>query len=245
MNIFGNVKLFAIIGVGVAIILVATALLTTQMSDPETADPDDFPTATPTATVDPSASPTEGASASPTTEAKQWSAPEDVTDPEQFTYSAIVETSKGDFTIELDADTAPNTVNSFVFLAQNDYFDGIAFHRIVSNFVIQGGDPTGTGTGGPGYTVQDEPNELSNVKYTLSMAKSRGATSFGSQFFINLKDNTTLDHDNGADEFFPFGKVTEGTDVVDAIGAAGTAGGAPTEQITINDVRIVESPKGQ
>lgn len=243
MNLLTNIRLFAVIGVFVAVILVVTALLTVNQPGAETAD--DVPTPTPSPTVDPSATPTATVDPSATpTETLQWSEPEQVIDAEQFRYSAVIVTNKGEFTIELDADVAPNTVNSFVFLAQNDYFDGVAFHRIVSNFVIQGGDPTGTGTGGPGYTVQEEPNEVSNTKYTVAMAKSRGATSFGSQFFINLKDNTTLDYTNPGDKFYPFGRVTEGTDVVDLIGQAGSVSGEPTERIVIEDVRIVETPKG-
>jgi cyclophilin family peptidyl-prolyl cis-trans isomerase len=245
MNILGNVKLFAIVGVVAAAAMVAAALLTTQDSDPEQADP--LPSATPTATIDPSATPTAtidpSATPSPTEEVLQWAEPDQVIDAAAFTYSAVVETSKGEFTIELDAENAPNTVNSFVFLAENDYFDGIAFHRIVENFVVQGGDPTGTGSGGPGYTVQDEPNEISNTKYTVSMAKSRGASSFGSQFFINLKDNTGLDYTSTADKFYPFGKVVDGMDVVDEIGLAGSPDGTPKEEITIVDVRIEQETK--
>jgi cyclophilin family peptidyl-prolyl cis-trans isomerase len=241
MNIFGNVKLFAIVGIVAATVLVAAAFLTTRGNNSPAAEP--FPSPSPTATPDPNATPTP--TPAPTQEAKQWTAPEQVIDAEAFDYAAEVETTKGTFTIALDAATAPNTVNSFVFLAQNDFFDGVAFHRIVSNFVIQGGDPTGTGRGGPGYLVQDEPNQVSNTRYTIAMAKSAGAGGFGSQFFINLKDNVTLDYTNPGDKFYPFGRVVEGQDVVDAIGAVGTPSGQPTEQVVILDVRIVQTPKAR
>jgi cyclophilin family peptidyl-prolyl cis-trans isomerase len=241
MNIFGNVKLFAIVGIVAAAVLVAAAFLTTTGDTSPKADP--IPSPSPTATPDPNATPTP--TPVPPQEAKQWAAPEQVIDADAFEYSAEIETSKGTFTVALDAANAPNTVNSFVFLAQNDYFDGIVFHRIVSNFVIQGGDPTGTGTGGPGYLVQEEPNQISNTRYTLAMAKTAGASSFGSQFFINLKDNTTLDYNNPGDKFYPFGRVVQGQDVVDAIGALGTPSGQPLEQVVILDVRIIETPKAQ
>ena len=110
---------------------------------------------------------------------------------------------------------APNTVNSFVFLAENRFFDGIVFHRVVDNFVVQGGDPTGTGTGGPGYITGDEPNEVRNETGTIAMAKGGGQPYFGSQFFINLKDNPALDFDTrSGDRFYPFGRVIEGMDIV-------------------------------
>jgi peptidyl-prolyl cis-trans isomerase B (cyclophilin B) len=130
-------------------------------------------------------------------------------------YTATITTAKGDIVIELFADIAPNTVNSFVFLAENQYFDGITFHRVEPNFVVQGGDPTGTGFGGPGYQTADEPNEILNETGTIAMAKGSGQPYFGSQFFINLKHNPGLDFDNTrGDRFYPFGRVIEGMDVV-------------------------------
>jgi len=236
MNILGNVKAFAVVGVGIAIIMVFTALLTGRT---DTGDPSTLPTATPTSesTVDPSASPT------PTV--LQFSAAEEVIDAENNTYTATIETSLGSFTIDLFAEDSPNTVNSFVFLAQEGYFDNTPIHRVVANFVVQGGDPTGTGTGGPGYATNDEPNEKRNLRGTLAMAKASGAGSFGSQFFVNLKDNPGLDFDTtGGDKFYPWAEVTEGMDVVDAIGAVAvdTTGG-PLEPVTIVSVTIEETPK--
>lgn len=157
-------------------------------------------------------------------------------------YSVTMKTSKGDIVVELFADKAPQTVNSFVFLAKKGFFDGLTFHRVVKGFVIQTGDPTGSGSGGPGYSTKDEPNQLSNERGTLAMAKVSGATEFGSQFFINLTNNTALDYNNPTpNKFYPFGKVTSGMDVVDAIANVPVdAGGKPTTPVTITSVTITE-----
>ncbi|MCC7362853.1 MAG: peptidylprolyl isomerase [Dehalococcoidia bacterium] len=152
----------------------------------------------------------------------------------------------GDFTIALNAAVAPNTVNNFVFLAQKDYFDGITFHRVVDNYIVQAGDPAGTGASTyPGYTTADEPNEVRNTRGTISMAKRSGASNFGSQFFINLKDNTSLDFDNPtSDQFFPFGTVTSGMEVLDAIAKVPVdANRKPTTPVTITDIVIEFSDK--
>jgi cyclophilin family peptidyl-prolyl cis-trans isomerase len=239
MNLLGNVKFFAIVGVVVAVLMVGGALLTT--SNLNQGDPDSLPTNTPTA----SATADGSATASPTATTKTFSKAETVIDATTKKYSATVKTNKGDFVIQLDADKAPNTVNSFVFLARQDYFDGVTFHRVIDNFVIQGGDPTGTGGGGPGYTTADEPNEERNLKYTVSMAKVGGQSVFGSQFFINLKDNPSLDFDNPTvNKYYPFGKVVSGQQVVDAIGKVPTgAGDKPIEPVVITDIEIKEEPK--
>lgn len=157
-------------------------------------------------------------------------------------YSATIKTSKGDIVVDLFADKAPQTVNSFVFLAKKGFFDGITFHRVVKGFVIQAGDPTGSGNGGPGYSTKDEPNQLSNERATLAMAKVSGASEFGSQFFINLSNNTDLDYNNPTpNKFYPFGKVTSGMDVVDAIASVPVSGsGKPTTPVTILSVVITE-----
>lgn len=235
MNILGNVKLFAIIGVVAGVLMVGTALFTNRTTQ-NANQAADLPTATPTSsvTVDPNATP----SASSTATNKQFTAAEQVVDPAKQ-YTATIKTSKGDIVIKLFADKAPATVNSFVFLAQKGYFDNIQFHRVVKNFVIQAGDPTGTGTGGPGYTTKDEPNEIANKRGTLSMAKVSGAAEFGSQFFINLKDNPSLDYNNpSANKFYPFAEVTSGMDVVDAIANAPTQSDKPNPPITISTITI-------
>ena len=234
MNILGNVKAFAVVGVGIALIMVFTALLT-QRTD--TGNPDALPTSTPTseATTDPNATPTPAV--------LQFSEAEDVIDPENNTYTATIETTLGSFTIELFADDSPDTVNSFVFLAQEGYFNNTPIHRVVANFVVQMGDPTGTG--GPGYSTVEEPNEKRNTRGTLAMAKAGGQTSFGSQFFVNLKDNPGLDFDTSAgDKFYPWGQVIDGMDVVDAMAAVQVGpGDRPVQPLNIISVTVTETPK--
>ena len=130
------------------------------------------------------------------------------------TYTATISTDKGDIVIDLDAKNAPQTVNNFVALARDGYYDGLTFHRVISNFMIQGGDPSGNGTGGPGYKFADEPSALRNRHDragTLSMANA-GPNTNGSQFFITHGPTPHLDGKHAV-----FGYVREGQDVVDAI----------------------------
>ena len=242
MNLLQNVKIFYVIGAAVMIgSVIAAAVLTTGTNS--SANPDiDPPTATPT--LDPNATP----SPTPAPDPKQFAAAEDVVDEANKEYRAIVKTSAGDFEIELFADRAPNTVNNFVFLAQKDFYDGIVIHRVRENFVVQAGDPKGDGSGGavyPGYQTQEEPNEISNTRGTVSMAKVAGATTFGSQFFVNVKDNTALDYNNTAgDKFYPFGEVVRGMDVLDEISRVETdARDKPVQDIVIEDVEIVETDR--
>jgi cyclophilin family peptidyl-prolyl cis-trans isomerase len=243
MNLMQNQKLFFIIGAIVMIGGVVIAGLAGNCNPSrDTAAGTPVATVTPTATPDGSQTP--DASATPNT--KKFNAADQVVDAATKKYTATIKTDKGDIVVELFADKAPNTVNSFVFLAQKQFFAGIIFHRVVKDFVIQAGDPTGTGNGNPGYSTADEPNQVKNTRGTISMAKTPGAKSFGSQFFINLKDNPALDFDSTApDKFYPFGQVTSGSmDVVDAIGKVTTdAQGKPQPPITIQSVTIQESPK--
>jgi peptidyl-prolyl cis-trans isomerase B (cyclophilin B) len=141
-------------------------------------------------------------------------APELTIDPNK-NYTAHFKTSKGDFDIKLYAKEAPNTVNNFVFLARDGFYDGVSFHRVISDFMVQGGDPTGTGRGGPGYTWNDEPGAL-RLKHSgpgvLSMANA-GANTNGSQFFITHLATPHLDGKHAV-----FGQVVgDGQKVVDAI----------------------------
>ena len=131
---------------------------------------------------------------------------------EGASYSATIEMEDGG-TIELELwpDLAPEHVNSFVFLARDGFYDGVTFHRIIDGFMAQGGDPTGTGTGGPGYNVPAEFNETSHVEGVLSMARAQDENSAGSQFFICNADATFLDR-----QYTAFGKVTSGIEVVKA-----------------------------
>ncbi|MFQ5343129.1 MAG: peptidylprolyl isomerase [Anaerolineae bacterium] len=144
--------------------------------------------------------------------ARYSSAPEMAIDP-QTKYSATIETDKGDITLDLFAEAAPKTVNNFVFLASEGFYDGVTFHRVIENFMIQGGDPTGTGRGGPGYTFVDEVrgNPHTHETGSLSMANA-GPNTNGSQFFIC---HSPQPHLNGRHTVF--GKVTAGMDVVYAI----------------------------
>jgi peptidyl-prolyl cis-trans isomerase B (cyclophilin B) len=141
------------------------------------------------------------------------SPPPNVIDPAKR-YSVTVHTSRGDFTIQLvDPSTAPQTVNNFVFLANNHYYDGLTFHRVVPGFVVQGGDPLGNGTGGPNYKLPDESNPSKWSRGTVGMASSAAGVS-GSQFFITLGDAPFL-ASNGV--YNHFGDVTSGMEVIDAI----------------------------
>jgi len=145
--------------------------------------------------------------------AKQWnSAPEMQIDPEK-SYGATMETDKGTIELELYPQHAPKTVNNFVFLARNGFYDDLSFHRVIDNFMIQGGDPTGTGRGGPGYQFEDEvdDNPLTHEKGAISMANA-GPNTNGSQFFITHSPQSHLDGKHTV-----FGKVVRGQDAVDAI----------------------------
>ena len=126
-------------------------------------------------------------------------------------------------TAELYPETAPNTVNNFISLVQKHFYDGLIFHRVIKGFMIQGGDPEGSGMGGPGYSIRGEfaqngfPNDLKHTPGVLSMARSMHPDSAGSQFFLMHKTSPHLD---GA--YAAFGKVTEGMDVVDRIAETAT-----------------------
>jgi cyclophilin family peptidyl-prolyl cis-trans isomerase len=129
-------------------------------------------------------------------------------------YSVTVHTSRGDFVIQLvEPKVAPQTVNNFVWLSQNHYYDGLTFHRVVAGFVVQGGDPLGNGTGGPDYKLPDESNPSKWPRGTVGMASSAAGVS-GSQFFITIGDAPFL-ASNGV--YNHFGQVTSGMDVVDKI----------------------------
>ena len=144
---------------------------------------------------------------------KQWSQqPKMEIDPKK-TYSATLETDKGDIKLALFADKAPQTVNNFVFLARQGFYDGTIFHRVIANFMAQGGDPTGTGRGGPGYKFKDEfhPQLRHDKPGVLSMANA-GPNTNGSQFFITHAPTPWLDGKHSV-----FGQVTEGMDVLMSI----------------------------
>lgn len=156
------------------------------------------------------------------------------------TYIATVRTSCGSIRIQLDPKLAPNTVNSFIFLAREHFFDGLIFHRIAKEFVIQGGDPSGTGSGGPGYKTVDAPPK--DAKYpvgVVAMAKGgdEAAGTSGSQFFIVITKDSELPA-----EYAIIGKVLEGQDVAEAIGAlpieGGETDGRPAQTVYIERITI-------
>ena len=141
---------------------------------------------------------------------KQYATPPAMTIDPKKKYTATFKTEKGDFVVELFADKATKTVNNFVFLSREKFYDGVSFHRVIKGFMAQGGDPTGTGTGGPGYKFGDEfhPALRHNGPGILSMANAGPGTN-GSQFFITHGPTPHLDNRHSV-----FGKVTQGMDVV-------------------------------
>lgn len=154
-------------------------------------------------------------------------------------YSAVMHTDKGDVTIELNAKETPNTVNNFVYLARHQFYDGTNFHRIIKNFMIQGGDPKGDGTGGPGYKFDDEPFVGNYDRGVLAMANA-GPNTNGSQFFIMHQKND-LPHN-----YVIFGHVTAGIEVVDKIAESevtANSQGEPSKPVTptvISKIDILE-----
>ena len=167
---------------------------------------------------------------------KQWSAPPPMTIDPASSYTAVLNTSAGSITVELLAGEAPNTVNNFVFLARQGFYDNVIFHRTIEGFMIQGGDPTGTGGGGPGYRFADEPVQRPYTRGVLAMANA-GPNTNGSQFFIMHADyplppNYTI-----------FGQAVAGLETIDVIATAptqpGGEGSTPVNPVVIQSVEIV------
>jgi peptidylprolyl isomerase len=154
------------------------------------------------------------------------------------TYTAVMDTSMGSMTIVLDAKAAPKTVNSFVFLARYHYYDGIIFHRIIPGFVCQGGDPTGTGRGGPGYKFEDELPKAGQYELGSVAMANAGPNTNGSQFFlISGRSGMQL-----PPAYALFGKITVGLDVLDKMEKVPTGSGdRPITDVVINSVTITES----
>ena len=167
---------------------------------------------------------------------KQWASAPPVTIDPASSYTAVLNTSAGAITIELLPGDAPNTVNNFVFLAREGFYDNVIFHRTIQGFMIQGGDPTGTGGGGPGYTFSDEPVQRPYTRGVMAMANA-GPNTNGSQFFImhadyGLPPNYTI-----------FGQAVAGLETIDAIATAptqpGGEGSTPINPVVIQSVDIV------
>ena len=154
---------------------------------------------------------------------------------------AVFDTNKGKFTIELFEDKAPLTSGNFIKLANQGFYNGLLFHRVIPQFMIQGGCPKGTGTGGPGYTIKDEfHKELNNLRGTIAMA-NRGPNTGGSQWFINVVDNCNLDFDKKpyTSAHPVFGKVIAGMEIVDAISKVKADGNdKPLQDIMIKKITI-------
>ena len=167
---------------------------------------------------------------------KQYDSPPEMTIDLDKSYQATLDTNHGEIVIELDAESSPQTVNNFVFLARDGFYDGVIFHRVIENFMIQGGDPTGTGRGGPGYRFRDEiEGSGSYTRGTVAMANA-GPNTNGSQFFICHTD-VGLPH-----SYTIFGEVVSGMDAVDSIATTDTdRNDRPHEDVVIEEVTITES----
>ncbi len=203
-GIFSNIKLFYILGAIIMFGSVATGGISVCVRRSGT----QLVTPTPEATVETTATATAEAGGTPSaTETpfaiKHYSEPPPMTIDPAKSYSATIRTDKGDIEVELFAKDAPNTVNNFVFLAREGFYDDLPFHYVVPEFSVQTGDPTGAGTGGPGYEITPEPNSQPFEEGTLGMVN-------GSQFFIALQPSRQFE----TGDFWPFGKVTQGMDVV-------------------------------
>jgi cyclophilin family peptidyl-prolyl cis-trans isomerase len=179
-----------------------------------------------------------GAAADPVERNNKYSAVPEMKIDQNKKYTATIETTKGTMKAELYAKEAPKTVNNFVFLARENFYQNVKFHRIIKDFMVQTGDPTGTGTGGPGYRFEDEqiPPSLNYQRGTLAMANA-GPDTNGSQFFIVHADYPL------PKQYTIFGKLTEGDDVLDAIAntpTTGAEGSTPTEDVRITNITITE-----
>jgi cyclophilin family peptidyl-prolyl cis-trans isomerase len=189
------------------------------------------PGATPSPTAGPTATPapTTGSAACPTAQPAPLPAGE--------TRTVTIETEKGTIVIKVEGALSPIAAGNFVALAGCGFYDGVGFHRIVAGFVIQGGDPDGTGGGGPGYTIQDEPVTATYKRGTLAMARTREPNSQGSQFFIVLDDSAADMGLAQANTYAIFGEVVEGMDVVDAIAAAADSE-LPSDPVVMTRVTV-------
>ena len=157
--------------------------------------------------------------------------------------TVIMHTTMGDIKIQMH-DDMPITTGNFVELAKKGFYDGVIFHRVIDGFMIQGGDPTGTGMGGPGYNIQDEfGTGHSNIRGTIAMANTGRPNTGGSQFFINTVDNTYLDKEDLRTPYAHpvFGTVLEGMDVVDKIGRVETdRNDKPLQDVVIQSIEVIE-----
>lgn len=220
----------------------ATALFLIACSLPTAPVPTSAPTSAPVA--QPTARPSGAGNASSSSQgqtgsgsSKKYAAPPQMSIDQSAGYTAKIKTNKGNIVIELFPASAPKTVNNFVFLANEGFYNGIIFHRVIPNFMIQGGDPTGTGTSGPGYKFEDEIDAKLGFEKPgiLAMANS-GPNTNGSQFFITT---ASTPHLNGNHTIF--GKVLEGQDVADTISTVPAGpGNKPNQPVVIQGIEITK-----
>ncbi len=170
-----------------------------------------------------------------TTKPMQWNTPPQMSIDPDKQYTAIIETEKGDLVLELFAKDVPVTVNNFVFLARQGYYDNSTFHRVIRDFMAQGGDPTGTGSGGPGYTFPNEITSHKHVVGAISMAHSSAPNSNGSQWFICYQPQPTLDGG-----YSVFGQLVEGMDVLLSITPRDPTQAPDYEGDRVITIRIIE-----
>ncbi len=227
-----------------ALAILAFAAVGCGSEEPEPPPPAPQPTTPPAPVPTPEPEPASG---------PPWDSPPDMVIDASKSYSAVFELEKGEqFSVELYADKVPRVVNNFVFLAQEGFYDGVTFHRVLEGFMAQTGDPTGTGTGGPGYRFESEfhPDLSHDSPGILSMANAGGLDTNGSQFFITFRDTAFLDHLNpdgsekncaqrGVSCHSVFGKVTSGMDVVNNITLRDPSS-ATTPGDVITTIRIIE-----
>ncbi len=216
---------------GLVIIISTVSTVSCGSSEPE---PEPLPAA-PTEPA-PADEPQDDIAQKPAPEVKlmQWDSPPKMEIDKNKKYTAVMETEKGKLVLELFAKDVPNTVNNFVFLARQGYYDGTTFHRVIPGFMVQGGDPTGTGRGGPGYRFDDEFTEHTHVAGTLSMANA-GPDTNGSQFFICYTPQHGLDGKHSV-----FGQLVEGMDVLNDITPRDPAQNPQFEGDKIIKVTILE-----
>jgi len=171
---------------------------------------------------------------------KTYSQPQQVLQ-EGIDYGVVIKTSMGDIEVDLFENETPITVNSFLFLTKEKFYDGLTFHRVVKDFVIQGGDPNGVGTGGPGYQIPDEITEREYKAYTLGMANA-GPNTNGSQFFITTGNIAPQSIESLNGNYTIFGEVTRGFAVVDSIERVETdATDKPINPVVIDSIQIIEN----
>ena len=169
--------------------------------------------------------------------AKTYSSPPPMTIDPTKTYTATIDTTAGSIDVEFYPQDAPQHVNSFLFLAREGFYDGAIFHRVIPGFMIQGGDPTGTGTGGPGYKLKAEFNKRKHTRGVLSMARTNDPNSAGSQFFLMHADSPFLDN-----QYTVFGKATSGLEVIDTIvNAPRDSSDRPKNPTKINRITVREA----